>query len=269
MTSPHTAPSTRQSRTLLHRRKGGRITSGPYRLVPAALVLALAAAGTGCSQFSNEPHRYTQACGVVLDGSGSAAADPKGFDAQAKTEATLTTFLSDRKCRTVSFAPITKVSQSSPCRASRIDLDPDLSDETYRDSTRVTLRSAALSSAGKLLRCAQQHDPGSDVLGGLSRIALAKPSGGKSFDVLVVSDFDQRDTDFRLGSQDLSTAAQRKKVIDAFLSSHSTPRLSGTDLYPVGYGMAYEKASRFPQFDAFWKELLQGRVKAHVHTDYR
>jgi hypothetical protein len=232
-------------------------------------VLVLAAAGTGCSAFSNEPSRYTLACGVVLDGSGSAASGPNGFDAEAKTKAKLDTFLSGRKCRTVAFAPITKVSQTSPCQANPVNLDPDVSDATDREGTRAGMRAIALSQALKMLHCAQQRDPGSDVLGGLSRIALAKPSGGKAFDVLVVSDFDQGDTDFRLGDQDLSTATSRGTVIDRFLSDNGKPALSGADVYPVGYGMSYERTSRFPQFDAFWTELLEGRLKAHVHTDYR
>ncbi|GDY50905.1 hypothetical protein SVIO_015280 [Streptomyces violaceusniger] len=86
----------------------------------------------------------------------------------------------------------------------------------------------------------------------------------------MVSDFDQGDTDFRLGRQDLSTAASRRTVIDGFLKSHGEPELSGADIYPVGYGMKYgTDTSRYEQFNSFWTELLEGRVKAHVHTTYR
>ncbi|MER7791568.1 hypothetical protein [Streptomyces sp. NPDC097640] len=242
------------------------------RALPAALVLALAAtAATACDAVSNEPKRYSQACGVVVDGSGSAAATKTGFDAKAKLEATLNTFLSDNKCRKTSFAPITKVSQASKCQVSPLDLDPDTSKTADRDRTRKAMRAVALSSALKLLRCAQEQEPGSDVLGGLSRVALTKPSGDDdSFDVLVVSDFDQGDPDFRLGRQDLSTAASRGKTIDAFLKSHHKPELSGADIYPVGYGMKYgADTARYDQFNSFWTELLEGRVKARVHTTYR
>ncbi|MDW6061509.1 hypothetical protein SAZ11_30155 [Streptomyces sp. FXJ1.4098] len=245
----------------------------PRRALTAALVLTLAAtAATACDAVSNEPKRYSQACGVVVDGSGSAAANKTGFDAEAKLKATLNTFLSDNKCRKTSFAPITKVSQASKCQVSPLDLDPDTSKTADRDRTRKAMRAVALSSAQKLLRCAQDEEPGSDVLGGLSRIALTKPSGGddESFDVLVVSDFDQGDPDFRLGRQDLSTAASRAKTIDAFLKSHHEPELSGADIYPVGYGMKYHTdTARYDQFNSFWTELLEGRVKAHVHTTYR
>ncbi|KAK1180388.1 hypothetical protein B7755_020910 [Streptomyces sp. NBS 14/10] len=246
----------------------------PRRALTAALVLTIAAtAATACDAVSNEPKRYSQACGVVVDGSGSAAANKTGFDAEAKLKATLNTFLSDNKCRKTSFAPITKVSQASKCQVSPLDLDPDTSKTADRDRTRKAMRAVALSSALKLLRCAQDEEPGSDVLGGLSRIALTKTSGGgddDSFDVLVVSDFDQGDPDFRLGRQDLSTAASRAKTIDAFLKSHHEPELSGADIYPVGYGMKYHTdTSRYDQFNSFWTELLEGRVKAHVHTTYR
>jgi hypothetical protein len=241
----------------------------PRRLLSATVLLALAVAGTGCSAFSNEPERYTRTCGVVLDGSGSAAPGDKGFDSEAKTKANLTAFLADRECSTVYFAPITKVSRSSPCRVSRVGLDPDLPDEADRDSVRTTMRGIALKSALELLHCAQRRAPGSDVIGGLYLIAQKKPSGGEPFDVLVVSDFDQGDSDFRLGDQDLTSRAKRATVIDHLLSGNGKPQLAGADLYPAGWGMAHEKATRVPQFDAFWTELLEGRVKAHVHTDYQ
>ncbi|MES4902514.1 MULTISPECIES: hypothetical protein [unclassified Streptomyces] len=241
------------------------------RAASTALVLALAAtAATACDAVSGEPERYSQACGVVVDGSGSAAATKTGFDAEAKLRAVLNTFLSDNKCRKTSFAPITKVSQASKCQVSPLDLDPDTSKTADRDRTRKAMRAVALSNALKLLRCAQDEEPGSDVLGGLSRIALTKPTDDDSFDVLVVSDFDQGDPDFRLGKQDLSTAASRAKTIDAFLKSHHKPELSGADVYPVGYGMKYgTDTARYDRFNSFWTELLEGRVKARVHTTYR
>lgn len=248
---------------------GARRRRNRRRALTAALALALAAGGTACG--SDEPSRYSQTCGVVVDGSGSAAASRTGFDAEAKLKATLQSFLADKKCRKTSFAPITKVSEASKCQVSPLDLDPNTSKTADRERTRTTMRAVALSNALKLLRCAQKEEPGSDVLGGLSRIGLSKPSGDDaSFDVLVVSDFDQGDTDFRLGRQDLSTAASRRTVIDGFLKSHGRPELSGADIYPVGYGMKYgTDTSRYERFNSFWTELLEGRVKAHVHTTYR
>ncbi|WP_030824393.1 hypothetical protein [Streptomyces hygroscopicus] len=250
-------------------RPGARRIRNRRRALPAALVLAVAAAGTACG--SDGPSRYSRTCGVVVDGSGSAAASRTGFDAEAKLRATLQKFLADSKCRKTSFAPITKVSAASKCQVSPLDLDPDGSKTADRERTRATMRAVALSNAVKLLHCAQKQEPGSDVLGGLSRIALARPSGeDASFHVLVVSDFDQADTDFRLGRQDLSTAAGRGRVIDGLLTSHGRPKLSGADLYPVGYGMKYgTDTARYERFDAFWTELLEGRVKAHVHSAYR
>ncbi|MEU1667456.1 hypothetical protein ABZ547_28510 [Streptomyces sparsogenes] len=268
---PRPAPRRATPRRATPRRATSRRATS-RRALPAALVLALAAAGTACDAMSNEPERYSQACGIVVDGSGSALDTKTGFDAEAKLTARLDTFLKDRKCRKTSFAPITKVSMASKCQVSPLDLDPDGSKTSDRDRTRKALRAVALSSAIKLLHCAQKQEPGSDVLGGLSRIALTKPSGGDnaSFDVLVVSDFDQGDPDFRLGRQDLSTEASREKTADGFLKSHGKPELSGADIYPVGYGMKYHTdTARYEQFNAFWTEVLERRMKAHVHTDYR
>jgi hypothetical protein len=236
----------------------------------AAVVALFCGAASACGSLSGEPERYTQACGVVLDGSGSAAANPSGFGAKAKLEEKLTPFLSDNKCRKVSFGPITRVSQASTCQVGTVDIDPDLPDTADREQVRKQERVLALAAAEKMLACAQKQEPGSDVLGGLSRIAQDRPSGDGAFDVLVVSDFDHNDPEFRLGRQDLSTAAKRDGVIDDLLSTHGTPDLKGADVYPVGYGMKYKTSvSRYQRFDAFWKELLEERVKAHVHTTYR
>jgi hypothetical protein len=247
----------------------------PHRAVRRSAAVTVAAAlvccaASACSSLSGEPERYTQACGVVLDGSGSASASPGGFDSKAKLEEKLTPFLTDNKCRKVSFGPITKVSQASTCQVSTVDIDPDLSDNADREQVRKQEQLLALAAAEKMLSCAQKQEPGSDVLGGLARIAQDRPSGDGTFDVLVVSDFDHNEPDFRLGKQDLSTSAKRDSVIDSLLSTHGTPDLKGVDIYPVGYGMKYKTSvTRYQQFDAFWKELLEGRVKAHVHTTYR
>ncbi|MER5766902.1 hypothetical protein [Streptomyces sp. NPDC001985] len=241
------------------------------RSLPLALLLALATTATASCGFNDEPERWSQACGVVVDGSGSAAATKDGFDAKAKLDAKLAGFLADNKCRRTAFAPITRVSQASKCQVGEVDLDPDLPGTADRDRTRTALRAAAVAGARKLLACAQKEEPGSDVIGGLSRIALSRPDrGDTSFEVLVVSDFQQNDPEFRMGRQDLSTAAKREAVIDDLLSSHDIPKLDGADIHPVGYGMKFDtKSSRYRQFDAFWTELLEGRIKARVHTTYR
>ncbi|MGW6456741.1 hypothetical protein ACWF94_12595 [Streptomyces sp. NPDC055078] len=240
---------------------------GRRGLTAAALALAVAATATACSE---EPKRYDRACGIVVDGSGSAGSAPGGFDAKAKLKAKLDPFLKDSECRTAYFAPITRVSQASPCQVSPLDLDPDLSDTADRDRTRTSLRAVALSSALKMLTCAQKQEPGSDVIGGLSRIALSKKSPKEAFDVFVVSDFEQNDPDFKMGKQDLTTVASRKTIIDGLLSSHGTPALADARVYPVGYGMRFRtNTARYQQFNAFWTEILEGRVKASVHTTYR
>ncbi|MFF8960404.1 hypothetical protein [Streptomyces sp. NPDC014894] len=248
-----------------------RHSAGVRRVLPVALALVLPVAGSASCGLNDEPDRHSQTCGVVVDGSGSAAATKDGFDAKAKLNAKLEKFLSDNGCRTTYFAPITRVSQASKCQVAEVDLDPDLPGTADRERTRTALRGAALVSAQKLLRCAQREEPGSDVIGGLSRIALSRPDGDdRSFKLLVVSDFQQNDPEFRMGRRDLATEDKRRAAIDDLLKSHDTPDLSGADIHPVGYGMKFDtKTSRFRQFDAFWTELLEGRVKARVHTTYR
>ncbi|GAA2260418.1 hypothetical protein GCM10010232_59490 [Streptomyces amakusaensis] len=252
-------------------RRSAALGRAARRALPAALALVLPLTATVSCGLNDEPERHTRACGVVVDGSGSAAATKDGFDAEAKLRAKLEKFLADNECRTTYFAPITRVSQASKCQISEIDLDPDLPGTADRDRTRTALRAAALTGARKLLKCAQKEEPGSDVIGGLARIALSRPSGeDRSFSLLVVSDFQQNDPEFRLGRQDLSTGARREAAVDALLKSHDIPDLAGTDIHPVGYGMKFDtKTSRYRQFDAFWTELLEGRMKARVHTTYR
>ncbi|MFD0442273.1 hypothetical protein ACFQ10_06165 [Streptomyces indonesiensis] len=150
-----------------------RLRRNRRRALTAALALALAAGGTACG--SDEPSRYSRTCGVVVDGSGSAAASRTGFDAEAKLKATLQRFLADKKCRKTSFAPITKVSEASKCQVSPLDLDPNTSKTADRERTRTTMRAVALSNALKLLRCAQKEEPGSDVLGGFRASGCPSP----------------------------------------------------------------------------------------------
>ncbi|GLF96575.1 hypothetical protein [Streptomyces yaizuensis] len=261
-----------------HHHGGGPATGAPRRPRTAvrALALALALTGslaaTGCGVLEgDEPERYTRACGVVLDGSGSGATTKTGFDARAKLKGSLERFLTGTGCGTLAFAPITQVSQSSKCQANQLELDPDLPGSEDREYFRGELRADALKEAGKLLTCAQRQSPGSDVVGGLARIAMHRPDSGKgSFAVLVVSDFEQNDPEFSIGKKDLSTEGGRAKAIGELLAAHGSPPLAGMDIYPVGYGMKHRtKTSFYEQFDAFWTELLEGRLKADVHTTYR
>ncbi|WP_231634080.1 hypothetical protein, partial [Streptomyces clavuligerus] len=269
-------------------------TARPARRAAPALVLVLTTllTGSACGLLNEESERYTRACGVVVDGSGSGSAGRTGFDARAKLRGSLERFLTDTGCRTLAFAPITRASQSSKCQANTVDLDPELAATEDREHYRGQLRADALKTAGELLTCAQRQRPGSDVVGALSRMAQHRPSGERpaegsgegtgtgpdtgpggrkgSFAVLVVSDFEQNDDDFTMSGQNLATEQGRAEAIGRLLSSNGTPDLSGADLYPVGYGMKHKtRPAAYQRFDAFWTELLEGRLKARVHTTYR
>ncbi|MER6916532.1 hypothetical protein ABT354_33175 [Streptomyces sp. NPDC000594] len=253
---------------------GTRPRAGSMKGAALALAgsLALLPALAGCGLLEEEEvKRHTLACGVVLDGSGSGGKDRKGFDADAKLKDSLDRFLTDTGCGTLSFGPITRASRSSKCQANQMELDPDLPASQDREHFRGRLREDAMREAKKMLACAKGDRPGSDVLGALDRITIHRPDDGKgSYAVLVVSDFQQRDDEFRIDDEDLTTEKKRDAAAGRLLDSHGTPRLKGMDVYPVGYGMKYgADPSSYRHFDAFWTALLEGRLGADVHTTYR
>lgn len=259
-----------------HRRPGAR-HPGPRRL-PAALGVATAAvtlaAGAGCGAVGDalgtSVDRYDTACALLVDGSGSAEAAPEGFDAEAKLATALPDFLADQECRTLAYAPITRASQGSLCQAEPLDLDPDADATHDREDVRDTQRTIAGGRALELLECAREHEPGSDVLGALARAATSLPADGGPLLVLVVSDFVQRDGSFTLPDADLTTPESRAALLDDLAERGRLTRLPGATVYPTGYGMRYDRDSdAYADFDAFWTELLEGRVGADVDTTYQ
>lgn len=232
------------------------------RLAAVPLAGAVLLACSGCF-WDRTPARYTAACGVVLDGSGSGTV----FNAEAKLKQYLDQFLRDRQCRTLSYAPITVNSGASKCTTPTRDLDPDADETTDRDALRNEERVQAAKEAETLLHCATVTDPGSDVYGALMRIGTTRPSATQPFYVLVDSDFVQADKTMWLGGENLSTAASRQAVSDR-LTATGLPALSGATVYPTGFGMSLQDTpGQYQQFKQFWTDLLQGRVKANV--DYR
>ncbi|SFD25903.1 hypothetical protein [Streptomyces aidingensis] len=244
----------------------------PGRRAAAVLLgCALTAAGTGCQALGiTGPERYEESCGVLVDGSGSAQPYPEGFDGEILLDETLPDFLADRTCRTLSFGPITNASAGSTCRAEPLDLDPDGDAHTDREELRASLRAAALGRARELLACARSREPGSDVLGALDRVAGDRPGGDGTLHLLVISDFRQYDTEFRVGEHDLTTPESRAAVLDLLAEDGRLPDLSGVRVYPVGYGMRMsDEPGAYGDFDAFWTELLEGRSGADVDHGYR
>ncbi|WEO94402.1 hypothetical protein A6P39_010510 [Streptomyces sp. FXJ1.172] len=234
-----------------------------------ALVVPLVCALSALVSCTKQEAALTTPCGVVVDGSGSAAATRQGFNSEAKLKDSLVEFLTDQKCKTVDFAPITRSSRSSSCRQEQVDLDPPHDANTDQKVQRANaLRSAAVAALAEL-KCARTQN-GSDVWGGLARIAETVPHTGKAPRLLVVSDFDQADPEFALSRQDITTEAARAKVIDSLVQKRGLPGIKGMDVFPVGLGMQYgADPSEAANFESFWVQALEGRAGAHVDNHYK
>jgi hypothetical protein len=234
-----------------------------------AVVVPLVCALSALVSCTEQEEALTTPCGVVVDGSGSAAAVKEGFDSEAKLKDSLIEFLTGQQCGTVDFAPITRSSRSSSCRQGQVDLDPPHDANTDQKAQRANARRDAAVAALAELTCARKQN-GSDVWGALARIGEAVPDDGPTPKLLVVSDFDQSDPEFVLSRQDLTTEAGRTKVIDSLVRKRGLPGIKGMDVFPVGLGMQYSaKPSRADDFESFWLEALEGRAKAHVDTRYK
>ncbi|MEU6664903.1 hypothetical protein [Streptomyces sp. NPDC046727] len=248
-------------------RTGHRSTARAARRIAAVVPLVCAlAALVSCTK---QEEALTTPCGVVVDGSGSAAAVKEGFDSEAKLKDSLIEFLTDQKCGTVDFAPVTRSSRSSSCRQGQVDLDPPHDANTDQKAQRAGAQRDAAVAALAELRCARKQN-GSDVWGALARIGEAVPDDGKAPKLLVVSDFDQADPEFALSHQDLGSESGRAKVIDSLVRKRGLPGIKGMDVFPVGLGMQYSaQPSEADDFESFWVEALEGRAKAHVDNQYK
>ncbi|MFI2203159.1 hypothetical protein ACH47Z_20705 [Streptomyces sp. NPDC020192] len=234
-----------------------------------AVVVPLVCALASLVSCTKQEEALTTPCGVVVDGSGSAAADKKGFDSEAKLKDTLVEFLTDQKCGTVDYAPITWSSRSSSCRQDQVDLDPPHDANTDQKVQRANALKQAAVAALAELKCARTEN-GSDVWGALARIGEAVPDKGGTPKLLVVSDFDQADREFALSRVDITTQAKRAEVIDSLVKSRGLPGIKGMDVFPVGLGMQYwANPSEAGNFESFWTEALEGRAKAHVDNQYK
>jgi hypothetical protein len=224
---------------------------------------------TGCGQLDG-PERLSADCTVVVDGSGSGADSENGFRAKEKLKTTVPGFLADQKCRYVSYAPITAASAASSCQVPRIDLDPDADKRSERESLWKQTRVIAQAGAEKMLDCARERQPGSDVLGGLERASKVPRDGDGTYHVLVISDFDQSDPDFRLSKFELETPAQRDKAVDALVAVRGVPELPDTTVHRVGFAMRGGKTTpeRVEQMGQFWQQVLEKEVKVGVDDGY-
>ncbi|MFF9089145.1 hypothetical protein ACF1BE_22510 [Streptomyces sp. NPDC014991] len=236
------------------------------RLVAVVPLVCALSALVSCTE---QEKALSTPCGVVVDGSGSAAAVKEGFDSEAKLKDSLVEFLTDQQCGTVDFAPVTRSSRSSSCRQRQVDLDPPHEANTDQKVQRADAQQEAAVAALAELTCARKQN-GSDVWGALARIGEAVPGHGGAPKLLVVSDFDQADPEFHLSRQNLTTEGRRARVIDSLVKKRGLPGIRGMDVFPVGLGMQYSaKPSEADDFESFWVEALEGRAKAHVDSRYK
>jgi hypothetical protein len=217
--------------------------------------------------------RLTGSCGVVVDGSPSGAAKT-GFDVVAQLRQELPAFLSRAGCKTVAFAPIDGSSETSPCAARPVDVDPDVKNGTVnRDSLWARKRAEVLSRAEGVVTCIRtdpRSSAGSDVLGGLKRILRDRPADG-TYPVLVVSDFVNNDHNFSLsptGGTDIRTPQRRTAVLGALQKRDRIPDLADVEVFTAGYGInMHAVPEQFTVFDAFWQELMKERAQCDdFHT---
>lgn len=264
------SPAPRKAKEVLVRHSARTAHRSPVRAAARlAVVVPLVCALSALVSCTKQEEALTTPCGVVVDGSGSAAAVKQGFDSEAKLKDSLVEFLTDQKCGTADFAPITRSSRSSSCRQGQVDLDPPHDANTDQKVQRADAQRKAAVAALAELKCARSQN-GSDVWGALARIGEAVPGDGGAPKLLVVSDFAQADPEFSLSRHDLGTKARRAKVIDSLVKERGLPGIEGMDVFPVGLGMQYSaKPSEADDFESFWVEALEGRAKAHVDTRYK
>ncbi|MFF3498566.1 hypothetical protein [Streptomyces sp. NPDC003247] len=241
------------------------------RTAGAVGAAALLLAACGPDGPFDEEERLSADCAVVLDGSGSGS-DKEGFRAQEKLDDTLLPFLAAKKCKYLSFAPITSASVASSCQVKRVDIDPDEYTRSDR-GTKLwkTTRAIAKKGADDMLKCARERQPGSDVLGGLERAAdVPRTKADSTFHVLVISDFEQADPDFKLSRYELATDAERDTAVNALVSGRGLPDLPHTTVYRVGFAMRGGKTTpeRVEQMEQFWQQVLEEEVKVDVDDGY-
>ncbi|MET9558875.1 hypothetical protein [Streptomyces tauricus] len=249
-------------------RRRPRAAGRTAALATAALLLSATTTACDGGPFSG-PEHLSADCAVVLDGSGSGLDSDAGFRAKEKLQATLPAFLTDKKCKYLSYAPITSASEASSCQVARIDIDPDADKRPEREGLWKQTRVLAGAGAEKMLKCARDRQPGSDVLGGLARAADVPRADG-TFHVLVISDFDQSDPDFRLSRYELVTQPERDTAVEELVDGRGLPDLPDTTVYRVGFAMRGGKTNpeRVEQMQQFWQQLLEKEVKVDVDDGY-
>ncbi|MDI1462834.1 hypothetical protein QEZ54_17805 [Catellatospora sp. KI3] len=237
-----------------------------------ALLTAVAALLGGCAWLDDlaDIGRLNGACGIAVDGSGSANASSRGFDAMKEAHNTVEKFLDQAGCRYVTFAPISTAPESIKCGAPTLDLDPDDNGaQLDTDQVRPQLRKQALDSVEGLYQCIvkTQGERSTDVLGGMRLLMRQRPTEDGEYRLLIISDFIDTTPPAPILGPDLVTPAGRGRII-ASISSR-IPDLNGSDVTRAGFGKLFSNDStRMQALEAFWQEVVVNRGKASRLHDF-
>jgi hypothetical protein len=144
--------------------------------------------------------------------------------------------------------------QDNPKKATQINLDR---------------RSAAVATMNRLLDCARAEkdtQTGSDIIGALTQIAGQTAPFDKAARVLVISDMAQNTEEFNLYKAKLDTPEKRLAIIASLQQTNRLPRLTGTNVKIIGFGIKVtKKGPRHQQLKDFWDLLFQ-KAGAHPAT---
>ncbi|MFC6081961.1 hypothetical protein [Sphaerisporangium aureirubrum] len=235
------------------------------RLAAGGLVVCLALLGTGCSQPAAKPLR---GCGIIVD----ATSFSGHTDVPGKIKSKVPKFLAE--CDRVAFGVISGSAGSSDCREEPMELVAGPQDNPQNNPNKATQigllrRAAAVTTMNRLLDCALAETDtrtGSDIIGALSEIARQTAPFDKAAKVLVISDMAQNTKELSLYKAEIDTPEKRLAIISVLQQTNRLPRLNGTHIKIIGFGIDVTKqVVRDQQIRDFWDLLFQ-KAGAHPAT---
>ncbi|MFC4589562.1 hypothetical protein [Sphaerisporangium corydalis] len=227
------------------------------RILACALLLGLACL-TGCGD--DEPPSVFRSCGLVVD----ATSFSVNTDVPKKIREAVPAFLAD--CDRVAYTVVSGSVGSSDCRQAPLGLNAGPRDGAQGNPHRIeqinlTRRAAAVTVMNRLLDCARQETrtrTGSDVIGALADIARQANPLDTPARLLLISDMAQNTKELNLYKAEIGTAALREAIIARLRRDNRLPRLEGTQVRIVGFGVnVTSDALRQQQFRDFWNLLFQ------------
>ena len=198
--------------------------------------------------------------------------DPqKGFNAKAQLSAHLQDFLVSTGCRYAVFAPINGASEASVCSEPMIDMDPAVSGNVDPQSViagRPRGRAEECSGRADLRELRPRSISGaSDIIGGLARVDTELRQVKGPYNVLVVSDFINWDSDLRLPNDQLATTTGRTTMLSQLAHKGLMPNLGGVNVQAAGFGQLVSKNPQvYQEFTDFWQQFMQQAHAANFST---